>query len=57
MPPFGHRSTAPVLLDSSIETLPAGDVFAGGGDDRTMLRLTLAELVRVAQPRVISLST
>ncbi len=57
VPPFGHRSTAPVLLDSSIETLPAGDVFAGGGDDRTMLRLTLAELVRVAQPRVISLST
>ena len=57
VPPFGHRSTAPVLLDSSIETLPVGDVFAGGGDDRTMLRLTIAELVRVAQPRVISLST
>ena len=56
VPPFGHRTPAPVLLDSSIADLSAADVYAGGGDDKTMLRLTVAELLRVAQPRVIALS-
>ena len=38
------------------DLLIGGDVYGGGGDDKTMLRLTVGELVRVAQPRVISLS-
>ena len=56
VPPFGHRTAAPVLLDSSIAEMRPGFVYAGGGDDRTMLRLTVDELVRVAQPRIIALS-
>ena len=56
VPPFGHDTRMQVLLDSSIAALAAGDVFGGGGDDKTMLRLTVGEVVRVAQPRVIALS-
>lgn len=55
VPPFGHTSNVPVLLDESVAAL-AGIVYGGGGDDRTMLRLTVAELVRVVQPDVLPLS-
>ncbi len=56
VPPFGHCTTMQVLLDSSIADLDPGLVYAGGGDDRTMLQLTVEELTRVAQPRIVSLS-
>ena len=56
VPPFDHRTAVQVLLDSSIAALASGFVYAGGGDDKTMLRLTVDELVRVAQPRLICLS-
>ena len=56
VPPFGHRTAASVLLDSSITALAPGYVYAGGGDDKTMLQLTVEELLRVAQPQLISLS-
>ena len=39
-----------------LAALAAGDVYGGGGDDKTMLRLTVGELVRVAQPCVIALN-
>ena len=56
VPPFGHSTAVQVLLDSSIADLDSGFVYAGGGDDRTMLQLTVEELTRVAQPQLISLS-
>ena len=56
VPPFGHCTDVEVLLDSSIADLGPGFVYAGGGDDRTMLQLTVAELTRVVQPQIISLS-
>ncbi len=55
VPPIGHRTAVPVLLDSSLVTL-GGLFYGGGGDDKTMLRLTVEELVRVAQPHIIPLS-
>ena len=55
VPPIGHRTPTQIVLDSSIVAL-GGTFYAGGGDDRTMLRLTVDELVRVAQPRIIPLS-
>lgn len=55
VPPVGHRTRLPVLLDSSIVAL-GGTFYGGGGDDRTMLKLTVQELERVAQPQVIDLS-
>jgi len=56
VPPFGHCTAVEVLLDSSIAALEPGFVYAGGGDDRTMLQLTVEELTRVVQPQIISLS-
>ena len=56
VPPFGHCTAVQVLLDNSIAALGPGSVYAGGGDDRTMLQLTVEELTRVVQPQIISLS-
>lgn len=50
VPPFGHRTDVPVLIDAALLDLRqrnGGVVYAGGGDDRTMMRLTVAELLRV----------
>jgi prolyl-tRNA editing enzyme YbaK/EbsC (Cys-tRNA(Pro) deacylase) len=50
VPPFGHRTRLPVLIDANILSLReryAGVIYAGGGDDRTMMRLTVDELLRV----------
>ncbi|MEZ4658353.1 MAG: YbaK/EbsC family protein [Caldilineaceae bacterium] len=59
VPPFGHRTPLPVLVDATVVALAAhngGVIFGGGGDDRTMMRLTVAELMRVVQPQVLALS-
>lgn len=50
VPPFGHRTHLPVLIDANILNLReryGGVIYAGGGDDRTMMRLTVDELLRV----------
>jgi prolyl-tRNA editing enzyme YbaK/EbsC (Cys-tRNA(Pro) deacylase) len=44
VPPFGHRERVPVLLDAAIRTW--GVIYGGGGDDRTLLRVTPDELAR-----------
>jgi prolyl-tRNA editing enzyme YbaK/EbsC (Cys-tRNA(Pro) deacylase) len=45
VPPFGHLTPTPVLLD---DRLNAWDVvYGGGGDDRTLLRVTPGEVGRV----------
>lgn len=45
VPPFGHRTPLPVLMDARVLSLPV--VYAGGGDDRTMLRVSPQTLRRV----------
>jgi len=60
VPPFGHRTTVPVILDAALLTLPGGDgamVYGGGGDDSTMLEITVAELRRVVQPEILDTSS
>ena len=50
VPPFGHRTRLPVLIDANILNLReryGGVIYAGGGDDCTMMRLTVDELLRV----------
>ncbi len=57
VPPFGHITRLPVLLDSAITAF--GDdalIYGGGGDHHTMLELTVGELLRVTEPEVIALS-
>lgn len=59
VPPFGHRTHLPVFIDANLLTLRqryAGVIYAGGGDDRTMLRLTVDELLRVTGGEVVSLN-
>jgi prolyl-tRNA editing enzyme YbaK/EbsC (Cys-tRNA(Pro) deacylase) len=58
VPPFGHRTTLPVCLDESVLTLRdrnGGILYAGGGDDHTMMRLHLDDLLRLTQPRILHL--
>lgn len=59
VPPFGHRTVLPVRIDASILGLRerfAGVIYGGGGDDRTMMRLTVDELLRVTQGEVVAVS-
>ncbi len=59
VPPIGHKTPIPVLLDASVVRAAeqfGGILFGGGGDDRTMLRITLAELLRVTIPTVVTIS-
>ncbi len=53
VPPFGHRSTIPVLLDRSVLALDV--IYGGGGDDRTMLKIGTEELLRVTEAAMLSL--
>lgn len=59
VPPIGHKTALPVLIDASVVTAAArfGDmVYGGGGDDRTMLRIPLTELLAYVQPTEVVLS-
>ncbi len=63
VPPFGHRTRLPVILDASVvafaadeEVLATTKVYGGGGDDRTMIEVTVGELLRVVQPEVLAVS-
>jgi len=46
VPPFGHLTDVPVLLDAAIRAWDA--VYGGGGDEHTLLRIAPDELQRVS---------
>lgn len=59
VPPFGHHTPLPVILDETVLAAVNGRgdfVYAGGGDDRTMMELTPDELQRVLQPLILAVS-
>jgi prolyl-tRNA editing enzyme YbaK/EbsC (Cys-tRNA(Pro) deacylase) len=59
VPPFGHRTPVPVILDAAVLALPGGDaatIYGGGGDDSTMLEITVGELRRVVQHEILDTS-
>jgi prolyl-tRNA editing enzyme YbaK/EbsC (Cys-tRNA(Pro) deacylase) len=59
VPPFGHRTTLPVIVEQSVVALRErydDRIFGGGGDDRTMLELTISDLLRIHQPTVLALA-
>lgn len=59
VPPFGHHTPLPVIVDASVQALNArhgGVIYGGGGDDRTMMRLTVTELLRVTKAEVLAVS-
>lgn len=45
VPPFGHRTPLPTLLDRGVAVWNV--VYGGGGDDHTLLRIAPGELARV----------
>lgn len=58
VPPFGHRTPLPVILDQNVVGLRErynDRIFGGGGDDYTMLELTVGDLLRIHQPIVLAL--
>ena len=59
VPPFGHRTALPVIVDAGILNLRRrydGVIYGGGGDDRTMMKLTVDELLRVTGGEVYRLN-
>ena len=54
MPPFGHLTRLRTLVDSAV--FDQAEIFGGGGDINAMMRLTPAELLRVTDAEVVSLS-
>jgi len=53
VPPIGHSNPHPVILAQSILDLDV--VFGGGGDDKTMLRIPVPELLRILTPTLLPL--
>ncbi len=59
VPPFAHRTVLPAVMDRSVVELADrfdDCVYAGGGDDVTMMELSVTDLRRVVQPDVLPLS-
>ena len=53
VPPICHRNPNPVIMARSI--LDYEIVFGGGGDDHTMLRIPVSELLRLLTPTLLPL--
>lgn len=51
VPPFGYAEPIETFVD--IQVLDQPVVYAGGGDERTLMRVTPTELVRASRGRVI----
>lgn len=51
VPPFGHRDRLPTYVDETV--LENETVFGGGGDDQTMLKIDVDELLRVTDAEVV----
>lgn len=51
VPPFGFPQPLPTYIDRHV--FDQDVVYGGGGDDRTMLRITPAELLRVTRGQVV----
>lgn len=54
MPPFGHRQSFPILIDSQVLNLPIA--YAGGGAKNAMLRFTPTDILRLAQAKALPLT-
>ena len=53
VPPFGHVTRVPVLLDVAVQRWEV--IYGGGGDDHTLLRIAPAELARVTEAEWVDL--
>jgi Cys-tRNA(Pro) deacylase len=55
MPPFGHRQPLPTLLDRRV--LQLTEVYAGGGAENALLRISPQDILRFSQAQVMDLVT
>jgi len=55
MPPFGHRQPLRSLLDKHV--LESAVVFAGGGAENALMRISPQEILRVSKAQVMDLVT
>ena len=53
MPPFGHTSPLPTLIDQRV--LDKEQVYAGGGSDQTLLRIAPQTILAATQGTVLDL--
>ena len=53
MPPFAHRGRIPTLLDQRVLEQPV--VYAGGGAEDVLLRLSPEDILRVTEAQVLDL--
>lgn len=53
MPPFGHLRRLPTLLDRRVLEQP--EIYAGGGAENVLVRLSPEDILRVTQAQVIDL--
>ena len=59
VPPFAHRTQVFTIVDQSVADLSdrfGGRIFAGGGDDVTMMELTVTDLLAVTEPEILAVS-
>ena len=54
VPPFGHKTALPTLIDQHVLSLT--ELYAGGGDINALIHLSTAELLRVVQAEVVQLT-
>ncbi len=55
--PIGHAEPVKLLIDAELANRAPDDiVYPGGGDHATMMRISIAELLRVTQAEVLALS-
>jgi prolyl-tRNA editing enzyme YbaK/EbsC (Cys-tRNA(Pro) deacylase) len=53
MPPFGHRQPLTTLLDGQV--LAHEEVYAGGGEENALVRLSPQDILRVTKAEVLDL--
>jgi prolyl-tRNA editing enzyme YbaK/EbsC (Cys-tRNA(Pro) deacylase) len=54
MPPFGHREKFRTLIDPAVAAQK--EIYGGGGDERTLLKIATEELRRVTNGEVAEVS-
>ncbi len=53
MPPFGHHAPLSTLIDQRV--LHKNEIYAGGGSDQTLLRISPETILNVTQAKVLDL--
>ena len=54
VPPFGHHQNLPTIIEAKV--MAQSELYAGGGEINALVHLTTAELQRIIQAPVVSLT-